>query len=75
MRSIFLDFDSRPEPKTDRWCVKCQRDIKPGRPARIVRVLEAQVLHPDDAGGAGEEYLIGLDCATQLGLEWSRPER
>ncbi len=75
MRKKFLDFDARPEPKTDRWCVKCQRDVKPGRPVRIVRVLNAQILHPDDAGEVGEDFLVGLNCAGKIGLEWSRPER
>ena len=74
MRQVFLDYDARPRPKTDRSCVRCQRDIKPGQPARIVRVLDAMVLHPDDAGAVGEDFLIGLNCAKKLGLEFSRPE-
>lgn len=74
IRSVFLDFDSRPEPKTDRYCVKCQRDIKHGRPARVVRVRDARVLHPSDSGGEGEAYLVGMDCAVKIGLEWSVPE-
>lgn len=74
MRMIFLDYDARREPKTARFCIKCQRDIAPASPARVVRVLDEMVLHPDDAGSAGEDFLVGLDCAKQLGLEYSRPE-
>ncbi len=35
IRAIFLDFDARPEPKTNRFCAKCQRDIKPGSPTGL----------------------------------------
>lgn len=74
MRSVFLDYDARREPKTARYCIRCQRDIGTDQPARIIRVLDAQVLHPDDAGTAGCDFLIGLDCAQQIGMEYSRPE-
>lgn len=75
MRQAWMDYDARPQPKTDRWCVCCQRDIKPGRPARVVRILDFPwVLHPDDAGDLGEQFLIGLDCAKKIGLEFSVPE-
>lgn len=76
MRTLFLDYDARPEPKTNRWCAKCQRDIKPGSPARVIRlrVEDMHVLHPDDAGDLGEHALLGMDCARTIGLEWSRPE-
>lgn len=74
MRSVFLDYDARRTTKTKRYCVRCQRDLKPGQPARVVRVLEAMVLHPEDAGTSGEEYLIGMDCAKIIGMEFSRPE-
>lgn len=75
MRSVFLDYDTRREPRTTRFCVRCQRDIGIDHPARIIRVLDELVLHPDDAGTCGEEFLIGLDCAHQIGLEYSRPEQ
>jgi hypothetical protein len=75
MRQVFLDYDARPVPKTKRFCIKCQKDIKSDRPARIVRVLDEMVLHPEDAGDLGEDYLVGMDCAKLLGLEFSRPEQ
>lgn len=77
MRTKFLDYDSRPEPKTSRWCCRCQRDIKQGSLARVVclRVNDMHVIHPEDANEEGDEHLIGLDCAKVMGLEWSKPER
>lgn len=74
MRQVFLDYDARREPKTTRFCVCCQKDIKPDRAARIVRVLDAMVLHPEDAGDAGTDYLVGVDCAHKIGWEFTRPE-
>lgn len=76
MRAIFLDYDSRPKTKTERYCAKCQRDIKPGSLARTIRlrIADMHVLHPDDAGELGEPALLGMDCAKNIGLEWSRPE-
>lgn len=77
MRKIFLDYDARREPKTTRYCIKCQRDIKLGQPARVVQVAPGfppYVLHPEDAGSAGERHLVGMDCAKRIGLEFSVPE-
>lgn len=75
MRSVFLDYDARRDPKTGRFCVRCQRDIGPDQPARVVRVLDERVLHPEDAGAQGRDCLLGLDCAQQIGMEYSRPEQ
>ncbi len=77
MRTVFLDYDARPQPKTKRWCSKCQRDIKPTSAARVIRlrVDDMHILHPDDAGDQGEMALLGMDCAQLVGLEWSRPEQ
>ena len=73
-RRKFLDYDARRKPKTEHFCVKCQRDLKPGQPFRIVNIHEgAYVIHPDgpqldrDAG----EWPIGMDCARSIGLEWT----
>ena len=74
MRMLFLDFDARHEPKTNRCCVRCQRDIKPQQVARVVRVLDAYILHPDDAGDVGEDFLIGPECAKRFPVEYSRTE-
>ncbi|MFA7256030.1 MAG: hypothetical protein WC047_00445 [Kiritimatiellales bacterium] len=75
MRKAWMDFDTRRQPKTDRWCVCCQRDINPGSQARTVRILDFPwVLHPEDAGVCGEVFLVGLDCARKIGIEFTLPE-
>ena len=84
-RTTFIDYDSRREPKTDRFCVRCQKDIKPDSPARVVHLVDGNVvaLHPDDEtlfaqqgekSGDGGTWLLGMDCAKSVGFEWSRPE-
>lgn len=77
-RTTFLDFDGRPQPKTQRWCVKCQRDIRPEWPARRVWMDDRQwamVVHPEDRHLVPAEnldaFLLGMDCAKKLGMEWS----
>lgn len=49
-RTKFLDFDARREPKTDRYCIKCQKDMAPDQVCRMVHIVDggAMVLHPDD---------------------------
>ncbi|HEV7523049.1 MAG TPA: hypothetical protein VGP89_18245 [Candidatus Angelobacter sp.] len=76
MRTVFLDYDTRTRNKTLRFCVRCQKDIKLEAKARIVRVTpEAMVIHPEDVqAGIGEDFLIGVDCARKIGMEFSRPE-
>lgn len=79
VRTKFIDPDYRKTPKTDRYCVRCQRDIKPETQARMVHVVESgiSVLHPEDeklytpdAGDRGLQ-LIGMDCAAAIGMEWT----
>lgn len=80
-RSKFVDYDARPQPKTDRWCCRCQKDLEIGQPHRHV-YLDGQMcaIHPEDLqdrGADSEDYgwhLLGLDCAKTLGLEWSTGE-
>lgn len=81
-RTMFLDYDARNTPKTPRFCIKCQRDIRADRPARRVWLVEGEptVIHPDDVGAAAlagadvNEWLIGMDCAAMVGMEWTQPE-
>lgn len=51
-RIAFIDFDARRTPKTDRWCIMCQRDLKPSAKARRVRVIDIgggpYSIHPED---------------------------
>lgn len=72
---VFLDHDARPKPKTKRYCVKCQKDIKPSARARIVRLEDVHAIHPDYIVPLiGADFLVGMDCARQLGMNFTRPE-
>lgn len=80
-RMKFIEYDARPEPKTSRYCVMCQRDLKPGKPHRFVYVAATyQAVHPDDLEKRSPLQSddgwqrIGLDCAEKLGLEWTIDE-
>jgi hypothetical protein len=35
-RTTFIDPDYRRDPKTDWYCVRCQKDLKPGQPHRFI---------------------------------------
>ena len=62
-RLKFIDFDARAEPRTTRWCIICQRDLKSSTSTRTVRALEIEAapysVHPDDeaAYDAGDAVL------------------
>jgi hypothetical protein len=74
-RTKFIDYDARHKSKTTRYCVICQKDIMRLAPARIVRVNGVVAIHPEDVEpGVGEDFLLGMDCARNLGLEFSRKE-
>ena len=75
-RTKFLDYDARPEPKTKHYCVKCQRDLKPGSTYRLVALRhgEPTIIHPADFGlGATDVEVrpVGMDCARIIGTEWT----
>lgn len=74
-RLRFLEYDSRPTPKTEHYCVACQRDLDPTLPSRTVRITaEMMVVHPEDKPPATASlWSLGPDCAAKLGLEWSVP--
>jgi hypothetical protein len=79
-RTKNVDPDFRRDPKTERYCVVCQRDIAPERPAHEVMWLwdESAVVHPDDwhlipaedIGGSVHMGLVGPRCRRKLGAEW-----
>lgn len=81
-RTVELDYDARRQPKTDRSCVRCQKDIKPSSPTRSVHVVEGgiAILHPADedkyaasgphSGDCGS-FEVGIDCARIIGMEWT----
>jgi len=81
IRKLFIDYDARSKPRTKRFCVKCQKDLDPGKPVRRVYVTrDMEAVHPDDLGrylpsdGDLGWWLIGNDCARLLGMEWTLPE-
>lgn len=75
------DPDYRRAPKSDYYCMNCQRDIVRHHPHRRCYVIhisgEDYLLHPDDVLEHEERPLdfgwlpLGLDCAERFGLEWS----
>ncbi|TXH08620.1 MAG: hypothetical protein E6R03_17890 [Hyphomicrobiaceae bacterium] len=79
IRTKFIDYDARREPKTDFWCICCQKDIKPGAAHRLVKIVDfPDAIHPDDYDRAISQHgtdvvthPIGMDCARKLGLEWT----
>lgn len=76
IRTKFIDFDARPKPKTGHWCVRCQKDLKPGAAHRIVHVIDDVFsVHPDGAQPPSDQVKIfpmGMDCARLHGMEWTR---
>lgn len=79
IRTAYLDHDTRREPKTDHFCAKCQRDLKPGQPFRVIHIIHGGgcVLHPDDesvyVADAGDMgcFPVGMDCARKIGIEFT----
>lgn len=88
-RKTYMDADYRRDPKTNLYCIMCQRDLKPGQPHRMVchELDRYDAIHADDWEVAAKEISgrrakhldavcyqpIGMDCAKRLGLEFSRP--
>jgi hypothetical protein len=84
-RTAQLDADNRPTPKTELYCVRCHKDIKPGQPHLYVHIEDssfAAVVHPKDtpdfeaseaARGDMGWFPIGMDCARKIGIEFCSP--
>lgn len=49
-RTKFIDFDARRDPKTDFFCVACQKDMDRSKPSRAVHMVDGGyfALHPAD---------------------------
>jgi len=77
-RTKFVDYDARRNPRTDRHCCMCQRDLRPGQAHRHVYLLaDLLALHPGDfdkreplASDLGW-HLMGMDCARKFGMDWT----
>lgn len=82
-RTKFLDYDARRDPKTDRFCIRCQKDIKPDAEARAVHIVDggSMILHPADESAYQSDnadlgfHLIGPECSRVVGIEWTHPPR
>lgn len=80
-RTVFLDNDTRRQPKTKRFCVRCQKDLKPGSNVRSVHLVDNGpfALHPEDEGKPvakdGGWWLLGPECVSKIGIEWTHEER
>ena len=74
MKTTYLDPDYRVEPTTDFYCIRCQKSLK-GRKRRWI-VLDdpaygVTVIHPQDAPEGAERFPVGMDCAKQIGIEFT----
>jgi hypothetical protein len=82
LRTKFIDFDARRDPKTDFFCCACQKDMDRSKACYAVHLVDGGpfALHPDDEvkyipdGGELGCHPIGNDCAKKLGLEWCHPK-
>lgn len=79
LRTKFIDPDYRVDPKTDHFCGRCQKDMKPGQPYRVIHLVNGGpfALHRDyeaaykaDAGDL-VCFPVGMDCAKKIGLEYT----
>lgn len=54
-RVKYMEGDYRRDPKTEHYCCRCQKDLKPGQPYRVVHLVDGGpcILHPDD----DQEYM------------------
>lgn len=79
LRTKFIDYDARRNPKSNYYCIACQRDIKPGERHRRVLTVNGEpfAVHPEDHSrvptASADWHFIGISCARKLGLEWSLP--
>jgi hypothetical protein len=78
-----FDPDFRRAPKTNDFCFRCQKDLKPGQARRwLTFVTNMEVAHPADLHLVDENspaycgmYPVGADCARTMknltGDEWT----
>lgn len=75
----FSMLENAKRPSTDRWCIRCNKALKPGQKFRYAHVINGggTILHPDDehlytsdAGDCGL-HTLGISCAKALGIEWT----
>jgi hypothetical protein len=63
-KDVFLDPDYRKDPpKNSRFCVRCQKAIKPGQP-----VVQVTVDYDKMEVKLGGTDIMGMNCAKIIGL-------
>jgi hypothetical protein len=81
VRMTDIDMDNRRHGtnKTDHFCYRCNKDIKPSSKFRMIHVIDGghMCLHRDDEAAyktdGGDMYFfpVGMDCAKKIGLEFT----
>lgn len=81
-RTHYIDPDFRHEPKTDRFCCRCQKDIQLNTSTRWVylRSNGAEAVHPADVATARLPddlgwWRLGPECVRIIGAEWTVAEQ
>lgn len=74
-----IDPDYRRDPKTKRFCIRCQRDIYDGAKYMLVYIRASghEAVHPRFAKLLADSkelgwQPIGMDCARIIGLDWCK---
>lgn len=72
----FADLaDTRRTPRTSRYCVMCQRELRAGSTCYEVRLLnnEYTLIHPEDwdeAKAPEQSFLVGPECMKKMALTY-----
>ena len=73
MNLMDCDPDFRRKPKTDCYCMICQKDIK-GAHRVILMTDNDEIIHPSSdipAEVKANFYSVGNDCAKRIGIDWT----
>lgn len=78
IRTQWIDYEARRDPKTKFHCCMCQKDLNPSKRFRHVYV-DGQMfaIHPEDLAKRPAEpddfgwLFMGNDCAKRFGIEWT----
>lgn len=79
LNAFDCDPDFRRDPKTQLFCWRCQKDLKPDQAKRWIHLVDGgnQILHPDSEGDYRSDEAdcgflpVGMDCARKIGIEWT----
>lgn len=78
-RTLFVDYDARRTPKTEVFCLHCQRDILDIRRGAVrVRTAphgEPFLVHPEDATAEDGWGWLGPECKARYDAAFIVPTR